>query len=566
MAAGLSGLRDEVSKQYYCCEADEQYFDFCLHLIGSIHLNNFDHVEQIAVFDLGLNSDQRCYLQTIEKVKVYDVERTHFQLLDHMQTGVAVIQGGFYPLVKRGFNAWKPVIIKQALEMFPYVLYLGVRSLVCKPLNLLFKLLKTQGYFLVEDPPWDVCGTMKHYTIGEQCTQYVQKKLLLDHNDMLWIAKSRNIIPSVIGVHADYYKRFIKPLYELSRDLAMFEDDGTCSGSYGAARCEQTLFSIYARMLQMRDIKAHDEVRLISDDGASHFVCSNSLQKNPHILFDSNGKNNYKESIRFNKPKLDAWSKKMEALHAYQKPIFIIVPSYNNKEWLNSNLGSIVNQNYTNYCVIYIDDASPDGTADLVEQYIKKNQLESHVILIRNLQRKGALENLYNAVQRCPDNAIIGVVDGDDFLASNDVLQTINRAYADENVWLTYGQFVSWPNLEYGFCNYYPAATIYYNMFRQYYYISSHFRTFYAWLFKKIRREDFMIDSQFFSASTDRAIMYPMLEMAGTHTKFIPKILYLYNRKTPLNIDKINPQLQIQVTEYIRSKTPYQPLKEGVSL
>lgn len=55
-----------------------------------------------------------------------------------------------------------------------------------------------------------------------------------------------------------------------------------------------------------------------------------------------------------------------------QKPIVVIVPSYNNRNHYQRNLDSIVLQNYTNYHVIYIDDVSPDGTGALVRSYIQK--------------------------------------------------------------------------------------------------------------------------------------------------------------------------------------------------
>ena len=38
----------------------------------------------------------------------------------------------------------------------------------------------------------------------------------------------------------------------------------------------------------------------------------------------------------------------------------IITPSYNNVEWVEFNLASVLNQTYSNYRVMYIDDASTD--------------------------------------------------------------------------------------------------------------------------------------------------------------------------------------------------------------
>src|SRR5438105_4834711 len=76
-----------------------------------------------------------------------------------------------------------------------------------------------------------------------------------------------------------------------------------------------------------------------------------------------------------------------------KKLIVVVVPSYNNAEWYQNNLSSIFMQEYDNYRVIYLDDASEDGTADLVEEYIKTAGHADRVTLIRNTEHKGHLYN-----------------------------------------------------------------------------------------------------------------------------------------------------------------------------
>ena len=45
-----------------------------------------------------------------------------------------------------------------------------------------------------------------------------------------------------------------------------------------------------------------------------------------------------------------------------QNKFKIITPSYNNEEWIEYNIASILNQTYENYEVLYVDDASTDNT------------------------------------------------------------------------------------------------------------------------------------------------------------------------------------------------------------
>ena len=57
---------------------------------------------------------------------------------------------------------------------------------------------------------------------------------------------------------------------------------------------------------------------------------------------------------------------------AYEKHIVVVVPSRNNSQWYKKNLDSVLNQKYSNYQVIYIDDQSTDNNGILVENYLKK--------------------------------------------------------------------------------------------------------------------------------------------------------------------------------------------------
>lgn len=245
---------------------------------------------------------------------------------------------------------------------------------------------------------------------------------------------------------------------------------------------------------------------------------------------------------------------------AYQeKPITVIIPSYNNAQWYERNLNSVCFQNYHNYHIIYIDDCSPDGTGALVRAYIAKHNLHDKVTLICNPTNCGAMANHYKAVWMCPDDMIIVHLDGDDFLKHNNVLARINREYQNPHVWLTYGQFERFPDGNIGYCRDMPLPIIQRNIFREYEWITSHLRTFYAGLFKQIKLRDFVYDGNYFDITCDMAMMFPLLELAGTHMRFISDVLYVYNEATPINDYKKNVVRQLHCEKVIRSRTKYQP-------
>ena len=55
-----------------------------------------------------------------------------------------------------------------------------------------------------------------------------------------------------------------------------------------------------------------------------------------------------------------------------EKPIVVVIPSYNNERWVENNLTSVFKQNYQNYRVIYVDDCSTDNTYKHVMELIEQ--------------------------------------------------------------------------------------------------------------------------------------------------------------------------------------------------
>lgn len=242
-----------------------------------------------------------------------------------------------------------------------------------------------------------------------------------------------------------------------------------------------------------------------------------------------------------------------------EKPIVVITPSYNNIEWVEKNLVSILTQKYSNFRLIYIDDHSSDGTADMVIDLARELGQEDKILLIRNSERKGSLANIYSAIMLCRDDEIAAIVDGDDWLYHDQVLNRINEAYSKGEVWLTHGTLIEYPSYTIAWSLPIPSYIIEANTFRLFR-CPSHLRTFYAWLFKKIVPEDLKCNGHFFEMTGDQAIMLPMIEMAGSRHAFIDDVVYVYNMANMINDNKVDPLLQRHLEELIRSKQPYQPL------
>ncbi len=245
---------------------------------------------------------------------------------------------------------------------------------------------------------------------------------------------------------------------------------------------------------------------------------------------------------------------------AEEKSIVVIIPSYNNSEWYEINLCTVLGQKYQNFRVIYIDDASTDGTGFLVENYLLENDHQHKVTLVQNRERMGALANIYAAVWTCEPSEIIAVLDGDDWFFHEHVFETLNHLYSDPNVWMTYGQYIAYPGRDGECAEQIPEQVIKENNYREYYWVATHLRSFYAALFQKINKEDLLYKGKFYPVAWDLAFMFPMLEMAGFHSKFFLYVLYVYNTHNPLNDSKLRRQLQRYLEIRIRNKKRYEPL------
>jgi glycosyltransferase involved in cell wall biosynthesis len=243
------------------------------------------------------------------------------------------------------------------------------------------------------------------------------------------------------------------------------------------------------------------------------------------------------------------------------KKLAVIIPSYNNLQWYERNLSSVVAQDYQKFRVIYVDDCSSDATGELVARFIRDRNSDNLIHLTRNAVRLGALQNLYNTIHTCDDDEIVVLLDGDDWFAHNGVLKKINEVYADPECWITYGQYRSWPDNMIGYSKEIPSDVIETNNFRDSEWCASHLRTFYAWLFKLIKMEDLISPSgTFYDMAWDQAIMFPMLEMSGHRAKFISEVLYIYNAANPINDCKVDRPLQRSLETIIRRQKRYDRL------
>ena len=253
---------------------------------------------------------------------------------------------------------------------------------------------------------------------------------------------------------------------------------------------------------------------------------------------------------------------------------FVFIPSYNNEKYCKRNLEALFSQTYTNWKMYYIDDCSSDKTGEIVEAYVRERGFADKCTIVHNPMRKRAMANYVEAIKHADPHAVVVSYDGDDYLASRKVLSKLARIYQNPRVWMTYGSYVPEPSVGYPpcICRPIPKKVMKQRLFRKYKWVTSQLRTFYAALFNKVDDRDLRYcgakkvyksyRNQYVPSACDLAMMFPMLEMASRgHIYYVKDVIYIYNRNN-CNDCFVDRQLQATIDSYVRSKTPYRPLKK----
>jgi len=243
----------------------------------------------------------------------------------------------------------------------------------------------------------------------------------------------------------------------------------------------------------------------------------------------------------------------------------VVIPVYNAEKWIQKCIWSLYNQSYQNWEAVIVNDASTDKTLDVIKDFMKDIPAEEvhkkkRFRVLDRTMNVGALENIdYGTELLCDDDEdVVVLLDGDDWLAANDVLTHLNELYQDET-WLTYGQFQFNSNGNIS-SNRQITDTRTYRTKQSF--CSSHLRTYKYKIWKRIKKDDLKNGAgKYYPMAWDLSIMYPLIEMAGPkRIKCADKVMYIYNNQNPINDHKKNYKLQVSLDFEIRKKPQYAEL------
>jgi glycosyltransferase involved in cell wall biosynthesis len=121
-------------------------------------------------------------------------------------------------------------------------------------------------------------------------------------------------------------------------------------------------------------------------------------------------------------------------VQTFEPLISVITPTFNHEHFIGSCIESLINQTYSNWEQIVIDDGSTDKTATLISQY-KDSRIHYHYQQNRGIE---ALAHTYNNALSKTQGQFIAILEGDDLWPPEKLSQLVPH-FIDEGVVLAYG-------------------------------------------------------------------------------------------------------------------------------
>ena len=227
--------------------------------------------------------------------------------------------------------------------------------------------------------------------------------------------------------------------------------------------------------------------------------------------------------------------------------------------YIEKCLDSIVSQDDHGWTAAVVLDKHDDAPGKAM-----RKASEGFTVAVNHETKRGALSNIIRAILLhgpAPDDVIV-TVDGDDWLYGCNVLSKVRAYYeAQPNLLLTYGSWIGYPDPN---CNNnsapYSRDEFKNGTLRKGPWRGSHLRTFKYKLWCRLKDSDLRNSSgKYYDCAWDCAFMWPMMEMAGyDRVKWISDKLYVYNRETPFNDEKMRSSEKTRNNLEITSRPAYQ--------
>lgn len=276
------------------------------------------------------------------------------------------------------------------------------------------------------------------------------------------------------------------------------------------------------------------------------------LKKTGHYL----SRSEYQRVTKINRKVHKVWARRytnpVEFDHyksGTEQPIVVVSTFYNCEQYIAKCIDSIAAQDYDNYQVYLVDDASTDGTLAALRTALSNHP--AHICekfkVIENKTNVGAVANQVAAIRGLLDpNAIVMILDGDDSLVNDNTIFDYYNSTYDGSTEFTYGSCWSVVDNIPLISQPYPEHIKQSKSYRQHRFNwnmpYTHLRTFKQYLIADLPDSNFQDENgNWFRAGGDGSTFYSLIEAADpAKVKCLQEVVYNYNDASPINDYKVN--------------------------
>jgi len=117
--------------------------------------------------------------------------------------------------------------------------------------------------------------------------------------------------------------------------------------------------------------------------------------------------------------------------------ISIVTPTFNSETTILNNVNSILNQNYSNFEHILIDNESSDNSLNLVKkEYSLRNSTEKLRIIS---EKDEGISDAFNKGIKAANGEVIGILNSDDRYYDEYALEKVANCFKDKNILFVHG-------------------------------------------------------------------------------------------------------------------------------
>ena len=229
--------------------------------------------------------------------------------------------------------------------------------------------------------------------------------------------------------------------------------------------------------------------------------------------------------------------------------VSVIIPMYNSQRYIQSCVGSVLNQTFRDFEIICVDDGSTDDTVKIVTEMAKK---DPRVKLVRHAKNSGAASEPRNTGIRMSRGKYIGFLDSDDMYTPTalaelveigekwqaDVVHT-EQVYFPENQVIDVTpqtKFTTFSKEKGGFCKEPMLETDNLAKRVQMFYQGR----FFGWVHNKIYRRDYIMEKNLHFdnlLTSEDIVFYFKVVCTAPRIVRVPNIIYIY-RHNPNSITR----------------------------